>query len=283
MRFIIFISILILLNSCHFFDKKKEDREVARVFDQHLFASDISGIIPPKTSAKDSAEIISNFINNWVKEKVLLHKATENLSSDKIDFTKKLDDYKNSLIIYTYETELIRQKVDTNVSEKEIVQYYEKNKDDFSLKDNIVKVNYVKLASNASISNINLVKQYLKSDNPKYKESLLNFCQKYAVNYFLDDESWLLFNDLLKEIPIQTYNQENYLQNNRYIEIKDSLYSYFLNIKGFRIKESLSPINFEKDNIKKIIINKRKVKLINDIHDKIYQDAVKHKDFEIFK
>ena len=112
---------------------------------------------------------------------------------------------------------------------------------------------------------------------------MLNFCQKYAVNYFLDDESWLLFNDLLKEIPIKTYNQENYLQNNRYIEIKDSLYSYFLNIKGFRIKESLSPINFEKDNIKKIIINKRKVKLINDIHDKIYQDAVKHKDFEIFK
>ncbi len=284
MRYLYFIFILIAFNSCRFFSKKKtEDIELARVFEYHLYQSDVTGIIPPKSSAKDSIETINSFITNWIKEKIILHKALENLTSDKIDFSKKLEDYKNSLIVYTYETELVKQKLDTTVTEKDIDQYYEKNKNDFELKDNIVKVIYVKLAANAAPRTISLLKQLYKSDTPKMKEDLLSFCQKYAVNYYLDDESWLLFNDLLKEIPIQTYNQENYLQNNRFIEMRDSTYQYFLNIKGFKIKETISPLSFEKDNIRRIIINKRKVKLISDLHDKIYQDALKHNDFEIFK
>ena len=283
MRIFFFILIVFTLSSCKFFGKKKaEDRELAKAYDKTLFSSDIAGIIPPKTSAKDSIEIITNYINNWVREQVMLHKAEENLSSEKIDFTKQLADYKNSLTIYTYETELVKQKLDTNVSDNEINQYYEKHKDDFELKDNIVKVIYVKIPVKTSPKTVSILQQLYKSDNPKAKESLQNFCKTYAVNYYLDDESWLFFNDLLKEIPIQTYNQENYLQNNRLIELKDSLYQYFLNIKGFRIKESLSPLSFEKENIRKIIVNKRKVKMINDVHENLYQDALKNKDFEIF-
>jgi hypothetical protein len=174
---------------------------------------------------------------------------------------------------------LILQKLDTVVSEKEIEDYYDLNKSNFELKDNIVKVWYVKLRKNI---NLNPFRQLIRSDKPGDLKKLAELSAKTAVNSFLDEDSWLVFNDILKEIPIKTYNQEDYLKNNRYIEIQDSSFCYLLNIKGFMIKESLSPLSFEKDNIRNIIISKRKLKLISDMEDDLYQEAVKNSDFEIF-
>ena len=111
---------------------------------------------------------------------------------------------------------------------------------------------------------------------------LEDYCHQYAMNYFLDDTTWLLFDDLLKEIPIRTYDQEQFLQNNRNIEIEDSSMIYFVNIKGFMIKESLSPLSFEKENIRSLIINKRKLQLVQEMEKAAYEQALKDNDFEIF-
>ncbi|MFH0864606.1 MAG: peptidyl-prolyl cis-trans isomerase, partial [Bacteroidota bacterium] len=113
-------------------------------------------------------------------------------------------------------------------------------------------------------------------------KSLEDYCKKYAVNYFLDDSTWLYFSDLLKEIPVKTYNQEDYLKYNRFIEMEDSTYTYFLNIKDFEIKESVSPLSFEKNNVRKIILNKRKLELVEEIEESIFNDALKNEDFEIY-
>jgi hypothetical protein len=72
------------------------------------------------------------------------------------------------------------------------------------------------------------------------------------------------------------------LQNNRLVEVNDSLYNYFVNIKGFKIRNSLSPISFEKENIKNIILNKRKLQLITKMKEDVYNDAVNQNKIEIY-
>lgn len=238
------------------------------------------GLVPFGTSAKDSISIVRNFINNWIKQKLVIHTAENNLFSKQKDFEKQLEDYRNSLIVFTYEKELIRQKLDTTVSAEEIETYYNKNRNEFLLKDNIVKVWYVKMPVNSA--NKIAIRNLYKSDEATKKQLLEEYCKKYAVNYYIDDSTWLYFNDLLREIPIKTYNQENYLKNHRYIEMDDSLYSYFVNIKGFQVKESVSPLGFEKENVKKIILNKRKLKLIEEMQDGIFKEALKNNDFQIY-
>ena len=116
----------------------------------------------------------------------------------------------------------------------------------------------------------------------KDREQLASYCHQFASNFYLDDSSWLLFDDLLKEIPIQTYNKELFLQNNRFVEVSDSLSNYFVNIKGFKIKNSLSPLAFEKDNIKNIILNKRKLLLITKMKEDVYNDAANTNKIEIY-
>ncbi|MEI6122776.1 MAG: hypothetical protein WCQ95_04040 [Bacteroidota bacterium] len=271
------LIILIFICACSS-NKKNNERAVARVLDKFLYLNDLQGVIPKNVFGKDSVALINDYIDNWIRQQLLISQAERNLSAEQRDFTKQLEDYKNSLTIYRYESELIKQSLDTNVAENEIEDYYEKNKSNFELKENIVKVIYVKVPNNSPISTARL---YIRSDNVQDRKKLQDFCHKYAVNYYLEDGNWLLFNDILKEIPINTYNQEDYLKNNRLIEIKDSNFIYLLNIKGFMIKEGLSPLSFEKGNIRDIIINKRKLKLIETMQNDVYNKALKKGDFEI--
>lgn len=277
--FIGLISLSFLLMSCN---SEKEDVILATAFDYTLYQSDIKGIVPAGTSKTDSISIIKNYIDNWIKQKIILQKADKNLNSDQKNFDQQLEDYKNSLIIYSYETKLINQLLDTNISNDEIEKYYNNNADNFQLKDNIIKVNYVKLDINSPLKAKFKNMVFSKKDNNDEKSQLIDLATKHAVNFYLDDDSWLLFDDLLKEIPIETYDQEAYLKSNRTIESKDENFYYLIHIKDFKIRETTSPISFEKDNIRNIIINKRKLELIEKMQKEAYDQAVKNNDFKIY-
>lgn len=278
--FLICLSALII-SSCG--KKSSGDAEslVARVNEKELHISDLKLVVPPNTSAEDSTRLVKAYINNWVRTNLLIDKAEANLSDDQKDVEQQLEDYRNSLIIYTYEKEIVRQNLDTVVSDKEIEEYYNKNQKDFELKDNIVKVNYVKLEKKSEA--LPRIKKVFYSEKPEDRETLESLCRVNAVNYYLDDQSWLLFNDLLKEIPIKTYNEEQFLQNNRAVEMQDSAYIYMVNILNFRIKDAVSPLGFERENIRNIILNKRKLNLISKMKDDLYEEALKKKQVEVYK
>ncbi len=265
-----------LLQGC--MSKNKED-VVATAFEYNLYKSDLKGIIPQGTTKNDSIVIIRNYINNWIRQKIVLKSAEKNLSDDQKDFNDQIENYRNSLLVYSYESKLISQLLDTMVSNEQIEKYYTINTDNFLLKENIIKVNYVKLELNSPQKG--KIKSLLFSKNDD-KNQLLELCNKYAVNFYFEDDEWLLFNDLLKEIPIETYNQEAFLKNNRTIETKDENYYYLIYVRDFKLKESTSPLSFEKENIVNIIINKRKLELINKMHNELYEDAVKKNDFKIY-
>lgn len=118
---------------------------LARVDDDYLFESDIKGIVTPGTLPKDSLVITRSFIENWVRQRLILQQAEKNLTSTQLDFTKQLDNYKNSLTIYEYENALVRQNLDTLITDEETQNYYDANQQNFLLKDNIVQIQYVKL------------------------------------------------------------------------------------------------------------------------------------------
>ena len=272
---------MILLASCSGNAEKEKNRvAIARANNEYLYADEIAGLVPPGTPAKDSVELLKKVIDNWVRESLVIQKAESNLTDEQKNVQKQLEDYRKSLITYAYEKELVKQKLDTVVSNDEIEQYYNNNPSDFELKDNIIKVIYVKVSKKAP--GIDKLRKWYKSDNMKDREQLAGYCHQFAENYYLDDNSWLLFDDLLKEIPIQTYNKELFLENNRFVEVSDSLNNYFLNIKGFKIRNSTSPLSFEKENIRNIILNKRKLELISKMKQDVYNDAAGSKKIEIY-
>lgn len=273
-----FILAVVMLTGCNRHDRNRV--VLARVDNSFLYLDQVESSIPDGAKETDSIFAVRSFVDNWIRRQLLLNHAEENLRDMKPDFERQLQDYRNALLIYTYEQELVQQNLDTIVSVQELKDYYEKNKESFLLKENIVKVLYVRLYRNEPT--INQFRRLMRSDEQNDRLKLAQLAKQNAANYYLDDEAWLFFNDLLKEIPIVTYNQEAFLTNNRFVEIQDSSYYYLINIKDFRVTDSYSPITLEQDRIRYTIINMRKAEIISNLQAELYDRALRKNRFETF-
>ncbi|MCC7301928.1 MAG: hypothetical protein IT233_04745 [Bacteroidia bacterium] len=251
---------------------------VARAGDQVLYEDELREMVPVDMTGQDSLTLVKQVMETWAREAVVLQKAENNLMEIK-DIERKIRDYRQSLIVYAYEKALISQYLDTNVTGEDIEQYYKEHPESFTLKDNIIKVSYVKAERKAP--ELNKVKKWYRSDEESDRQHLLVWCSRNAANFFLDD-TWLLFDDVLKEVPIKLYDKESFLQYNRFVEVQDSTYYYFLNIRGFRIKNTLSPLPFERENIRSLLLNKRKLELIARIKGDLYDEAVSGGEVEFY-
>lgn len=283
LRYGILLITAIILASCNSNGDSGEvsDREpIARVFDKFLYADDVSPTLTSGLSSEDSSKVIAGYIQNWIKQQVLLKKAESNLTEEQKDKEKQVEDYRNSLIIYEYETLLITQKLDTVVSDEEIKKHYEENPKDFELKENIVKMNYVKLAKD--VPDASKLWGWMNSNKEADREKLHEFCLLNAENYYLDDSTWLYLNDIAKEISLQ-YDQSQFLKQQKFFSLQDEEYLYLIKIIDFRIKNSISPLEFERNKIKNIIINKRKVALLRDLELKMMKDAEINNNIEVYK
>ncbi len=276
---------LIAFYSCTGIKKNNDPakKPVARAFDTYLYSSDVQGIVPKGSKPSDSMKILGEYVTRWMQQQVIVHQATNNLDPKQIDFSRQIEDYKNSLIIYEYEKELVKEKLDTTISENEINDYYEKNKKDFQLKDDIVKIIYVKVPKKAKEQE--KIRGWINSSDIKEREKLATYCYQNATNYFLNDNAWLMFDDVLKEVPIQTANQDIFLQNNnnRIVQIADTDNTYYVGFKGYMVKNSISPLSFEKENIKKILLNKRKMDLVEKMKLNSFEQAQLHNDVQLYK
>jgi len=277
---LIFITLLITA-SCSNTKPGAEEISVARAYDKLLTISDIGDIAKGAESEVDSMMKVNAFIEQWLRQQVLLYKAEQILDGEKKDVERQLEEYRKSLLIFNYEREYVSSHLDTSVSEKEIKEFYDSHQDDFILKENIIKVNYLIL--DKKTPRLEKVKTWFRSDGAREQKQLREYAFQYAVNFFFDNEAWLAFEELLKQIPIKTYDKEEYLRNNRFIEAQDSSYIYLVNIKGFRIKDSVSPLSFETENIRTMILNKRKLKLIEEMEKSIYNEALKKGDAEMLQ
>jgi hypothetical protein len=229
---------------------------------------------------EDSIFAAEEFINQWIRQRVLVHHAKSNLSSEQLDKEDLLRNYYNDLLIYDFQNYLIAGNIDTAVADTLIRSYYDENKASFELKENIVKLIFFKIPN--SYSGFDAAFRRFKRNDEKVYNELAVFCARNGGNFLVDPNSWLSFNDVLREIPINTYNQEHFLNNNTHIRIDGASYTYFVRILNFKFKNSLSPYEFEKDRIKNIILNKRKIQLIEQKERALIQSALQSNEVKQF-
>jgi hypothetical protein len=144
-----------------------------------------------------------------------------------------------------------------------------------------VLANYAIVGKNSPIAP--KIKVLLLSNREADKEKLRILCQENGVSYFINDGTWITFADMARKIPITVDDQQDFLSRNKYIEVKDSTMMYLVAIAAYKSKESISPLNFEIENIRAILLNKRKAELLARMEDDLFNDAVKRNKYEIFK
>jgi hypothetical protein len=209
-------------------------------------------------------------LNAWLTEAIFYEEAKSKLLEEEVDIESQVNDYRKELVNHIYQTKLIEANLDTNVSAGEIEAYYNNHLDNFILKDNIVKVNYYKIPLKAQ--GLEKMKRLLNATSEKDKLQLANLALQYAENFFNSDSTWLYLEDIKKEIPNLREQPDLVLNKGRVMEFNDDFYFYYLKIKDEKIRNSPSPLSFERQNIKSFIINKRKTDLINQYKKQLFEN-----------
>ena len=279
--FILLLPLAFLAGGCQWLYPDEEEQVlVARAYDQTLSLEEITAQVPADLKGNDSALLAMSLIENWIEKQVILHNARQNLEERNAEIDRQVEEYRNDLLIYSYQSGLVNQKLDTSVTEQEIYDYYENNKDNFELKDYIVKVNYVQLDTNAP--GLDRVKGWMESNEEEAFLNLEDYCHQFSVNYFLDETTWLYFDDLAGEIQFTETDKVELINRKDVIEIEQSGSIFLVQFKDYRLKDSISPLALERDNIKTIILNQRKQELISRMERDLYNRAQEKQEFEIY-
>ena len=274
------IAFLLLMAGCDYFQKSSKDVVVAECYGKYLYESDLNGLVPEGTSIMDSIQRVSTFIDSWIRRQVLIHQAENNLDKDKLDLKKQMEEYRNSLIIYEYESQLINQRLDTVVSEDEIAKYYEQNKEDFQLRNTMVRAAYV-ILDEECIQKATF--QKLMSDRDTLLlQNIDVLATYYAVKSYLDVDQWMRLDELTNIIPIEIFNAESFLKKNKFVCFDMNEYTYMVRFVDYLLEESTSPLEMVSDNIKSIILAQRKQALIEKMKNSLYEKAKRNHAFEVY-
>jgi len=292
----IFLSMLILVaNSCQeknlpsFLRFKNQEAEegsvltpVARVYDNYLYEEDLDGIVDEQASPEDSANIMGRYIDSWVRKQLLITEAASQIDFDEAELERKILDYRYALMVYEFEKKYVNQRVDPEVENEEIEAYYQQNKANFELKQNIIKGIFAKVPKEAPRTG-RLKKLFQGELDEKVREEIKSYCLSFAASYSLDDSLWYDFEDVIKNTPLVSIpNKVQFLRSNDFIETSDEIYVYFVRIMDYKISDQISPLEFVKDDIVQIIRNQRKVALTQKLEDDIFEEAIENNDFEIY-
>jgi len=256
-RFFIFAIAVLLLSSC-----RREKRILVHAFDKQLTMEEVPEIMPMFDEQGDSVQILQRYLDAWAVRQVMLHDAEQNLSRKEKKFDKEMRLYRESLLIEAYEKKILKEQLDTVISEEEILEIFRANPRFFTNKKALVRVNYVKMPSNHP--QLEVVKKMLfkPERSPQETEKLQEICKSSAVNSFFSSD-WLLFDEILKEIPIATYNNnELFLEKNKTLELRDADNVYLVHFLSYRMDEKPQPDLFERKRIVRSILHQRRVELL---------------------
>lgn len=279
MKKLLFIALIVGIGGCKYLRKDDERKPIARVNDAYLYVDEIGGLTTGLTP-EDSVTLVRNFIYNWGKEQLLIERAEYNLRTEQKDFEELVKQYRNDLIKFAYLEKYVNENLDTTISENEIKSYYTDHSEDFELKENILKADYFIIPSNAP--DIKKARDWWREDSEKSQAKFLEYTSVFARTKVVGDTNWVRYEDFTRMVPLQIYNQQEFLSRNRRIVLEDTAATYFVNITSTKIKDDVSPLPYVKSTIKSIILNKRKLELIARMEEKLVDDAYDKKNFEIY-
>jgi hypothetical protein len=284
---VFFITVL-LMSSCDLIRMKKDNgdegnarKALARVNESYLYLDELNGIVPLKTNKEDSAARIASYVNSWIRKQLLLNEAAKNIDINEAEVERKVLDYRYSLIGYEFQNFYIQKNLNDTVSWNEIETYYKAHLDNFILKQNIVMGTYIKVPKTAP--RINRIKELMYSVKPKDMAELKSYCLSFSAAYQLPDSTWIEFDKLAANSPMaEIPNKIQFLRSYNFYETNDANFLYFLKVDNYKISDNVSPIDFVQEDIKNIILNKRKVELAKKLEDEVYENGAKRNDFEVF-
>lgn len=276
------ILCLLLVTSCQYFKQTENQKVIAKAGNNFLYEEDIPTYIYDQQTPEDSLANLNQFIEKWALKNILLENAKFNLPKKKQEeFDRMAKEYQIQLYINAYKDALIEKKLNFDVNQDSIAAYYDKNKQNFKLKEELIKLRYLIVKND--LKDIDVIKDKFFSYTEEDKEYLENKNLEFKA-LILNDSVWVRALDIKRQIPEVQDDFEKYMNSTTFAPIvfKDSTYSYMFHVKDKLNTNEIPPITYLKSTIIQILENKRKLELNKELEKNILNDAIQSNDFKTY-
>lgn len=269
------------MTACNLFEETDERKVVVRVNDSYLYEEDINALLNENTSPEDSSLIVSTYITRWATQQLIIDRARLNLTEEQQkEFNDLVENYRNELYTNAYTEALARKNMDTSFSETELETYYEENKENFKLREDLVKLRYINL--NKNLNNIKQIKTWFERFNEEDRQELDKIALQFK-NYSFNDSVWVKTKSVFEKIkPLSIEDRSDLLKTSNFLQLEDSLSVYLIYVNDVLEKNEQAPMEYARTSIKQILLNKRKLDLTKELEKEITKDAIKNNQFEIY-
>ncbi len=264
-----------------FIKEDVENRPVARVGEVYLFEEDIANLLPDNTSPQDSAALVINYINNWAIKQLLLTKAEINLPEERLlEFEALVNDYRMDLYTRAYREALVLKAEDTLITDSQMLEIYEKEKENFKLREKLVQLRFVELP-----------KQFLNKDEvterlKRFDEDDLYYLDSIGVQFRklnFNDSLWVPLERVMEEMPpLNNENESRYLKKSQFFELEDSTGVYLALITDIREPNEIAPLTYIEPTIRQILLNRRKLDYMRKLETELIDEATKENTYEVY-
>ena len=245
--------------------------------DLELKYDDVIAGIPDDVGGTDSAALFKAIVDGWVKDVVLLNLAEERLYDiDAIE--RKVKDYRNSLIVSEYLSRM-RESHTPKVDEKNVREYFNKNRNEMKLEVPLVKGVFLKI--NSDSKGKEKIKKLLTSEEPKDIDILEQdwFDRALEYNYFRD--KWIDWETVAGRIPHRFGDPEEFLKGNKYFETEYGDCSYYLEISDYLPVGEEQPYEFASAWITELLIQGDLADFEKALVESIINKSIKDKNLQV--
>lgn len=266
--FLLLLTTSILVTSC----SNRRDKVVAQVYYHKLYQSEIAKAMPKGLSPNDSLALVNDFIDDWIREQLLLHEAEKGLSVKEKNFDKQLEEYRNNLLVNTYYEKLISDTSSFKITEKDLKDFMKSFDKRYTVDKEIVRINYVKLSKDSKL--IEPVKSILFSETKRISDKeVLTKMLGDSIEYMIDDEAWLYLDDIQNEVSFDI--TRDVASNHKYVEKDVGDSHYLLVILDYKNQRSVNETEEELAAAKMMLLNQKKQQFIEKHVDELFKKAQK--------
>ena len=247
------------------------DKEVAMVGDKSLMLSELDEVTAGVSGA-DSVALAENYINQWVRREVKIQEAVSVLAAELADVDRLVEDYRTSLLSSRLEQRYLAGRLDTLITDSMVSAYYDSHRGEFLMDRTILKGRIVRLPDNYRQS----VKLYnlMGSKSAEKQQDFLDLCKKNNFELHTFD-NWVDFSEFLSYLPVRRDKNYDYILSGGEVrQMADADSKYFIQIDEVLRKGENAPLERVADMVRKILYNRRRVELVGQYNDSLYNAAL---------
>lgn len=281
-RFYLLSTIVVFLAFC---GCKRQNEvvevKVASVGESVLTLSQLCAAIPQNVSTEDSAVIADEYVRRWINQQVVMQKAELNLSDEDLDIEEAIEEYRRALIVERYQQKVVDQKFRPVITDKEIEDYFEKMTGNFKLNESIMKGVMAVLPKN--VDGLKEFRKRLKFSQDDDFSKVENFLFSNSKNYSLSLDKWITLSSVRKFLPLVKQPADNDIKGGKIWEYSDDENIYILLAIEMKLVDEVAPLEYVKDKIYTILLNKKKIDFIKRLSADLYNEALQNDQIKFYR